>query len=197
MCARAGLRGSRTARRSLSAVPSALALPHPSLRRAGRPARSLRPLAPRGRSPPFAACVPAGARGEKRGGFGGEDSAPALKRHFGDPRFPLAFLTATWEKITREKAGKRAEELLPPRPFSGTEAPGTEAPLGTYAPSSPHPPAPGSGPPRLEYPSPGPASKWGAGGLWMLLLVFPKVSPRGPTPQPPRPLPSSWGFLAF
>lgn len=53
-------------------------------------------------------------------------------------RFPLAFLTASWEKTTREKAGKRAEELRPPRPFSGTEAPGTEAPLGTYAPSSPH-----------------------------------------------------------
>lgn len=110
-------------------------------------------------------------RGSRLGCLGSSSAKDGIR----DLRVPLAFLTASWEKTTREEA-ELGRGIRPPRPFSGTEAPGTEAPLGPSTPLLPLLPAFGPRPPRLEYPTP--VLPPNGGRTWMVTLDVPKSSKR-------------------
>lgn len=96
--------------------------------RAGRPARSPRPLRPRGRSP-SAARVPAehvgkdSAEGRRRGGSGWQLGPLG-------PPFLVAPLGGGWGNTRPGRSGKGRRKTALPRPLPGTGLPGTEAPEG-------------------------------------------------------------------
>lgn len=128
---------------------------------ASHPARSRGLRRPRGKDPPSRRRVPARARGGSIvAGGGGSVAAWSQRRHpdgmrAGGARRPppkqrRGPAEVDFGEPSRGGAEKRAEELRPPRPLPGTEAPGTEARPGARVAR-----------PQLGLVSPGPASAWG------------------------------------